>query len=148
MSVFALAALSIVAGCGGSGLSHGAFVKRADAICSAYDSRVKLGIVTPRSYDAVERFVRQTLPLYEAALRKLEALTPPSRDAGAVHAWLANDRRVAAALRDLAVAAQRRDYQALNDADSRAQLAGNRSRAAAAGLGMHVCATLASPTTR
>jgi len=58
--------------------------------------------------------------------------------------WLAADRRVAKATRDLAVGAQRRDFPTVTDAASRATLAGSESRQAAAALGMHVCASLAT----
>jgi hypothetical protein len=123
-------------------LSHGDFVKRADAVCSAYNARVKPRVITPRSYDAIERYVDNTLPLYMAALQKLSALEPPSSDAQAVRSWLAADRRVARAVRALGVAAQQRNFPAVNAAASRAQLAASESRQAAAGLGMHVCGTL------
>ena len=88
--------------------------------------------------------MNKTLPLYEAALRKLEALKPPSGDAVAVKAWLAADRRVARAVRNLGVAAQRRDFPSVTTAASQAQLAGSQSRQAASALGMHVCAQLAT----
>jgi hypothetical protein len=135
--------VTLAAGCGAGRLSHGDFVKRADAVCSAYNSRVKPRVITPRSYNAIERYVAGTLPLYTAALEKLTALKPPSSDAQAVQAWLAADRRVAKAVRALGVAAQQRNFPAVSAAASRAQLAASESRQAAAGLGMHVCATLA-----
>jgi len=133
----------LAAGCGGGGrLSHGEFVNRADAVCTAYNSKVKPRVITPRSYDAIERYVDSTLPLYMAALEKLSALKPPSSDAQAVRAWLAADHRVARAVRALGVAAQQRNFPAVSAAASRAQLAASESRQAAAGLGMHVCGTL------
>ena len=134
----------LAAGCGGGRLSHSDFVKRADAVCSAYNARVKPRVITPRSYDAIERYVAGTLPLYTAALQKLSALQPPSSDAKAVRAWLATDRRVARAVRALGVAAQQRNFPAVSAAASRAQLAASESRQAAANLGMHVCGTLAA----
>ena len=71
----------------------------------------------------------KTLPLYEAALRKLEALKPPSSDDAAVRAWLAADRRVAKARAAIsASAAQRRDFPGVTAAAARAQLAGSESR--------------------
>ena len=134
----------LAAGCGGGGrLSHGEFVKRADAVCTAYNTKVKPRVITPRSYDAIERYVDDTLPLYMAALEKLSALSPPSSDAQAVRAWLAADRRVARAVHALGVAAQQRNFPAVSAAASRAQLAASESRQAAANLGMHVCGTLA-----
>jgi hypothetical protein len=116
-------------------------VKRADAICSAYTTSTK-PIVNPLTYREIDAYVRKTLPLYDAALRKLDALEPPKGDDDAVREWLAADRRVAKALHDLGDAAQRRDFPSVTEAASRTQLAGSQSRRAAAGLGMHVCAQL------
>jgi hypothetical protein len=112
-------------------------------VCSAYVAPTK-GLAQPRSYTQIVQYVSKTLPLYEAAFRKLEALKPPSSDAAAVKAWLAADGRVAKAVRNLGVAAQRRDFPSVTAAAAQAQLAGNQSRQAAAALGMHVCAQLAS----
>jgi len=46
-------------------------------VCSAYTSQTK-GLPQPRSYTKIVQYVTKTLPIYEAALRKLEALKPPS----------------------------------------------------------------------
>jgi hypothetical protein len=100
--------------------------------------------VRPRTYTQIVAFVDRTLPFYEAALRKLEALEPPKSDTDAAHAWLAADRRVAKAVRELGEAARRRDFPSVTAAASQAQLAGSASRRAAAGLGMRVCAQLAT----
>jgi len=141
--VAALTVAALAAGCGSGRLSHGDFVKKSDAICSAYTNGTK-AVVRPTSYDQIVKYVATTLPLYEAALRQLEALKPPSSDAQAVRVWLAADRRVAKAVHDLGDAAQRRDFPSVTSAAARAQLAGSASRKAAAGLGMTVCARLVS----
>jgi hypothetical protein len=112
-------------------------------VCSAYVSQTK-GLAQPRSYTQIVQYVSKTLPLYEAAFRKLEALKPPSSDAATVKAWLAADGRVATAVRSLGVSAQQRNFPAVTTAASQAQLAGNQARQAAAALGMRVCAQLAS----
>jgi hypothetical protein len=88
--------------------------------------------------------VRKTLPLYEAALRRLRVLRPPSADAATVRRWLAADRHVAKAVRSLGEAAERRDFPAVTDAASQAQLAGKKGRLAGTALGLHVCGRLAS----
>jgi hypothetical protein len=137
----ALTLLALVAGCGDGRLSHSDYVKRADAICAAYADATK-PILRPHSYTEIVAYVKKTLPLYEAALRKLEALRPPSRDAAAVRRWLAADRRGAKAVRSLGDAAERRNFPAVTGAASDAELAGTDSRRAAAALGMHVCAQL------
>jgi len=143
-AAWALAAgLIVVAGCGDGTLSHGDFVRKADAICVAYRDATK-NTAEPRTYDEIVLFVRKTLPLYEAALRKLETLKPPSRDADAVRAWLAADRAVAKATRDLGDAGSRRSYPAVTAAFGRAELASSRARRAASDLGMKVCGVLVS----
>ena len=101
-------------------------------------------MLQPRSYTQIVQYVETTLPLYEAALRRLEELKPPTGDEAAVHAWLAADRRVAKAVTALGESARRRDFPGVTAAAARAQLAGSESRQAAAGLGLHVCATLAT----
>jgi hypothetical protein len=82
--------------------------------------------------------------LYAGALRKLTSLKPPSADEQAVRAWLTADRRVERAVRDLVVAAQKRDFASVSAAASRAQLAGSESRAAAQTLGLQICGTIAT----
>jgi len=116
-------------------------VKKADAVCTAYRTQTP-ALLQPRSYDAIVRWGSKTLPLYAGALRKLDALKPASADVQQVQAWLAADRRVERAVRDLVVAAQKRDFASVSAAASRAQLAGSQSRAAAQGLGLQVCGTI------
>ena len=130
----------VAAGCGGGRLSHGDFVKKADAVCSAYRAQTT-PILSPKSYDAIVAWGEKTLPLYAAALRKLRDLQPPKADEQAVRAWLRADAAVQRATRDLIVAAQKRDYPSLSAAASRAQLAGSESRQAATTLGLQVCGT-------
>ena len=118
-------------------------MKKADAICTAYRDRTA-NVKRPQTYKQVVAYVKATLPLYESALQKLRALQPPSRDASAVRAWLAADRGVARAIRELGDAAERRDYPSINASFGRAELASSRGRRAAIGLGMHVCGQLVS----
>jgi hypothetical protein len=133
-------AAALLGGCGGDGrLSHDEFVKRADAICSAYRGSTKR-LAHPRSYAQVLAYVKATLPVYEAALRKLEQLKPPKEDEPVVRAWLAADRRIVKAEQELAVAAQRHDFDAVTEAANTVQQAGLDARQAAAELGMQVCA--------
>jgi hypothetical protein len=131
---------ALAGGCGGGGrLSHEEFVKRADAICSAYRGSTRR-LAHPRSYAQVLAYVKQTLPVYEAALRKLEALQPPKRDEATVRAWLAADRRIVKAEQQLALAAQRRNFDGVTAAANAVQQAGVDARHAAAELGMKICA--------
>ncbi|HET7567213.1 MAG TPA: hypothetical protein VFJ91_04425 [Gaiellaceae bacterium] len=137
--VLAGAALAL-AGCGDGRLSHAAYVKRADAVCSAFATRVPL-LTRPKSYDAVAAYVERTLPLYADALDKLKALKPPRADEPAVQAWLAADAAVAAALRTLRAAALRKDPAATNDAANALQGRSLDARKAASALGLQACAS-------
>ena len=118
-------------------------MKKADAVCAAYRTQTP-PLLRPRSYDAIVRWGSKTLPLYAGALRKLAALKPRTADTQQVRSWLAADRRVQRAVRDLVVAAQKRDFASVSAAASRAQLAGSQSRAAAQALGLQVCGTIAT----
>ncbi|HXH97505.1 MAG TPA: hypothetical protein VNH40_09880 [Gaiellaceae bacterium] len=135
----ALAAM--LAGCGGGGrLSHSDFVRRADAVCSAYQAKIDL-LTQPASYDDVIAYVEKTLPLYVAALDELRALDAPAADEAGVKTWLAANRKVEAAVRSLRDAAMRHDPAATNDASAAIQAASLASRRAAATLGLKVCST-------
>lgn len=108
-------------------------------MCSAYNARVPRTAVRPRSYAAVEAYVERTLPLYEAALHTLAQLRAPRRDAATVGAWLAADRRESRALRNLGLAAQRRDFPGVTAAAAQAKAAARDARRAARTLGLQVC---------
>jgi hypothetical protein len=126
-----------VAGCGGS--SEKRFVRRADAVCSAYNAATR-PVPRPRSYTEIVRFVRTVLPLHADALRRLSALDPPTSQAGAVRSWLAVGREAEEALRRLGGAADRREYDAVVAATARLQSSSRRSRRLARALGLAACA--------
>ncbi len=137
---FLIAAIAAtLSGCGsGGGLSHGDFVKRADAVCSAY--RAAAGpIARPRTYGQIVAYVDKTLPLYEAARRKLAELKPPAKDMPTVRDWLAADGRIATALHDLGEAGLRRDFAGVTTAAANVQAEGVTSRHAALALGLQIC---------
>jgi len=131
----------VLAGCGGGQLSHAAYLKKADAICTAYRADAK-PLPNPRTYAAVAAYADSNLPIYEAALRKLARLKPPKADQAQAKLWLAADRRIAAAVRDLGEAALRRDFPGVTAATARLQIAGLQSSRNANGLGLQVCGKL------
>ena len=138
--LLAAAGALATAGCGGGGrLSHGDFAKRADAVCAAFQASTQR-IARPRTYNDIVAYVAKTRPLYEAARIKLGQLKPPAKDEAAVRSWLAADRRISAALRDLGDAALRHDFPAVTAAAGRIQAEGVASRHAAQALGLQVCA--------
>src|SRR5690349_15501663 len=61
-SLAALALTAALAGCGDGRLSHGDFVKRADAVCTAYNNATS-ATKRPRTYAQIVAYVRKTLPL-------------------------------------------------------------------------------------
>jgi hypothetical protein len=128
----------VLTGCGGGQLSHAAYLKQADAICTAYRADAK-PLPNPRTYAAVAAYADHNLPLYEAALRKLEQLKPPKADASAATLWIAADKRIAAAVRDLGEAALRRDFPGVTAATARLQVSALQSSRNANQLGLHVC---------
>jgi hypothetical protein len=133
------AAALLLAGCGGGGrLSHGDFVKRADAVCTAFRSSTER-IARPRTYADIVAYVKKTRPMYEAARLRLAALKPPPKDEPVVRRWLAADKRISAALGDLGDAALRHDFPAVSAASNRIQAEGVESRHAAQELGLEVC---------
>ena len=113
-------------------------MKRADAVCSAYTAGAQ-PLPKATKYEQVAAYVSRNLPLYEAALRKLEALKPPQQDAAAAAQWLAADRRVAAALRALGEAALTHNFPAVTAAAQNVRAAGLASAEAADALGLRVC---------
>jgi hypothetical protein len=137
--VAGLAAL-LLAGCGGGRLSHDDYVRRADAVCAAYDAKVRL-LTRPKSFDAIVAYTDRTLPLYVAALDRLRALRPATADEPDVRAWLRANRTVVAATRRLRDAALEKAPGATNDAADALQAASLASRRAAAALGLQVCST-------
>jgi hypothetical protein len=129
-----------LAGCGSGGrLSHGDFVQRADAVCTAFRASTER-IARPRTYADIVAYVKKTRPMYEAARLRLTALRPPASDEAAVHRWLAADKQISAALGDLGDAALRHDFPAVTAAANRIQAEGVASRHAAQDLGLQVCA--------
>jgi hypothetical protein len=116
-------------------------VKQADAICSAYRAGAR-PLPRPRTYGRVISFVDRDLPLYEAALQKLEALRPPAQDEPQAKLWLAADRHVAAAVHALGSAALRRDFPGVTAATARLQAAALESSRNASQLGLQVCGRL------
>jgi hypothetical protein len=105
-----------------------------------YVKKTAAPVPHPRSYAQVVAFVNANLPLYEAALRKLEALKPSSTDEIAFNHWLADDRKAADALRALGLAGQRHDFPGAASAVDTLQTAALASRNDADALGVIACA--------
>lgn len=134
-----VAVVVLVSGCGSSRLSHDAFGKRANEICTAYDSAVKK-LRTPRTLTQVERYANRVLPIYRRALAALAQLRPPQSDAPAVRSWLRADRAIERDLVRLSAAADSRQIPRVQAVVVRARADNSRSNRLARRLGLTVCA--------
>jgi hypothetical protein len=133
------AAICLLAGCGSSRLSHSEYAKRANAICAAYDAKVKK-LAKPRSVTEIESYARRVLVQYREALAKLEALEPRKDYQITVNQWLAMDRQIARDVEAIAAAAQARRIPAVQTATQRAALDNTASDRLAKELGLTACA--------
>ena len=144
MTITTAAAVSLLAGCGSSRLSHGEYVKHADAICADYDATAKK-MAKPHSVTEIEKYARRVLVRYREALAKLEALKPPKDDQVTVDQWLATDRRIAKDFEAIATAARARRIPAVQTAAQRASRDIAASDRLAKELGVPGCVASRSP---
>ena len=135
----AAAAATLLSGCGSSRLSHGEFVKQANAICTEYTPKLKpLG--RPQSVTEIETYAKSVLARYRAALTRLEALKPPKDDEVTVGLWLAADRRIEKDFEAIASAAQARRIPAVQAVTQRVTAHNAQSNRLARELGLTACA--------
>ena len=134
MRRFGLALLiaGLVAGCGGEKrLSRDEYSKRADAICSKYNAKIK-ALGQPGSVRA--------LPIARKGTDELRALKPPKDEEKTANEWLDQNDSVVGSMERLRNAAKKGDragiQTALNEATSTNQAANRLAR----GLGLTVCA--------
>lgn len=136
----ALAAVLLLAACGGSRLSREDYVKQANAVCAGYNTNVK-ALVQPTSVTEIEAYARKVLVRYRRALRQLEALEPPKDDLVTVNRWLARDRQIAKDVQAIADAARARRLPAVQSATARARIDNRASDRLARQLGLTACAS-------
>ena len=100
--LFGLGASAILlAGCGGGGhLSHREFGERANAICSAYQSRIRsVGILTSLSNLRIQTAAAESITNEHVA--RFAALEPPEEDEAGARAYVEHAERLATALERL-----------------------------------------------
>jgi hypothetical protein len=130
----------LVAGCGGGGrLSKEEYSKRADAICSKYNAKLR-ALARPTSISALPAYVDQALPLARKGDDELRALKPPADEEKTAKEWLDQNDSVVGSMERLRDAAKKGDRAgiqvALNEASSANQSANRLARR----LGLGVCA--------
>src|SRR5919206_2485001 len=145
MRRFALASavvLAVVAaGCGGGSgrLSKAEYAKRADAICTKYNAKIR-ALGRPTSIPGLPAYVDEALPLARKGDDELRALEPPKDEEQTAKEWLDQNDSVVGSMERLRNAAKKGDrtgvQTALNEATSANQTANRLARR----LGLSVCA--------
>jgi len=135
---FAVAALA--AGCGGSGrLSKAEYVKRADAICTKYNAKLK-ALSRPTSISGLPAYVDEALPLARKGDRELRALKPPKDEEQTAKEWLDQNDSVVGSMERLRNAAKKGDRAGIQTALNEASSANQSANQLARRLGLRVCA--------
>jgi hypothetical protein len=139
--VIAVAAIVLSAGCGGGSgrLSREEYAKRADAICTKYNAKLK-ALARPTGIGELPAYVDRALPLARKGTDELRALEPPKDEEQTAKEWLDQNDSVVGSMERLRDAAKKRDRAgiqvALNEATSANQTANRLARR----LGLSVCA--------
>ena len=131
----------VVAGCGGGSgrLSKAEYAKRADAICTKYNAKIR-ALGRPTAISGLPAYVDKALPLARKGDEELRALKPPKDEEQTTNEWLDQNDSVVGSMERLRDAAKKGDragiQTALNEASSANQTANRLARR----LGLRVCA--------
>ena len=137
----AFAVATLAAGCGGGSgrLSKAEYAKRADAICTKYNAKLK-ALARPTGISELPSYVKKALPLARKGDDELRALEPPKDEEQSAKEWLDQNDSVVGSMERLRDAAKKGDrtgiQTALNEASSANQTANRLARS----LGLRVCA--------
>ena len=139
-----LAAVTVgVAGCGESNgsdrLSKEDYLKRADAVCTAYDHRLE-ELPEPKTIEGVVTLADEAKPVAERGLAELRKLRPPADLQEDVDAWLALNQANVDAIDDLREAAAASDEAAARAVSQRAVENERKADALAKRIGLEECA--------
>jgi hypothetical protein len=142
-----LAAVAAVAlAVGGCGESKGAdrlskedYVKRADAVCAAFDHRLD-ELPEPKTIEQVVTLADQAKPVAEDGLAELRKLRPPTELQEDVDAWLALNQENVDAIDDLREAAAASDEAGAQAVSKRAVENERKADALAKRIGLEECA--------
>src|ERR671932_1059738 len=123
MRKFGLALLItvLVAGCGGGSgrLSKDEYAKRADAICTKYNAKLK-ALTRPTSISALPDYVDKALPLARKGDDELRALKPPEDEEQTAKEWLDQNDSVVGSMERLPDAAEKGDRTGIQTAPNEA----------------------------
>ena len=138
---FALAVVVLAGGCGGGEkrLSQQEYAKRADAICTKYNAKIK-ALGQPGSVRALPGYVDKALPVARKGTDELRGLKPPKNEEKTAKEWLDQNDAVVAALERLRDAAKHADRTGIASALSDAASANRAANGFARQLGLRICA--------
>src|SRR5919206_937056 len=137
--VLAIAALA--AGCGGGEkrLSREEYSKRADAICSKYNAKIK-ALGQPGSIRGLPGYVDRALPIARKGTEELRVLKPPKDEEKTANEWLDQNDSAVGALERLRDAAKHADRSGIQAALTEAAAANRAANRFARQLGLRICA--------
>src|SRR5919202_4191466 len=108
--VVAFAVATLAAGCGGGSgrLSKAEYAKRADAICTKYNAKLK-ALARPTGIKELPAYVDHALPLARKGDDELRALKPPKDEERTAKEWLDQSDSVVGSMERLRDAAKKSD---------------------------------------
>jgi len=138
--VLAVAVAGLAAGCGGGGrLSKAEYAKRADAICTKYNAKLK-AVARPTGISGLPAYVDRALPLARKGDDELRALRPPKDEEKTAKEWLDQNDSVVGSMERLRDAAKKGDRAGIQTALNEASAANRTANGLARRLGLSVCA--------
>jgi hypothetical protein len=139
--VVAVAVVAVAAGCGGGSgrLSNAEYAKRADAICTKYNAKLK-ALARPTGINELPAYVDRALPLARKGDDELRALKPPKVEEQTAKEWLEQNDSVVGSMARLRDAAKKGDRAGIQTALNEATAANRTANGLARRLGLEVCA--------
>jgi hypothetical protein len=140
-AALAVVVAALVAGCGGGSgrLSKAEYAKRADAICTKYNAKLK-ALARPTGISALPDYVDKALPLARKGDDELRGLKPPKDEEQTVKEWLDQNDSVVGSMERLRDAAKKGDRAGIQTALNEASSANRTANRLARSLGLRVCA--------
>ena len=131
----------LAAGCGSSSrLSREEYSKRADAICTKYNAKIK-ALGQPGSIRALPGYVDKALPIARKGTDELRGLKPPKDEEKTAKEWLDQNDSVVGSMERLRGAATKGDRAGIQAALTEASSANRTANGLARRLGLAVCAS-------
>jgi hypothetical protein len=137
----AFAVATLATGCGGGSrrLSKAEYAKRADAICTKYNAKLK-ALARPTGISELPAYVDRALPLARKGDDELRALKPPKNEERTAKEWLDQNDSVVGSMERLRDAAKKGDRVGIQTALNEATATNRTANGLAHRLGLEVCA--------